>query len=82
MTRNATLFREVGTALFGSGPHWHSMMSEALEVHSRTIRRWASGEFVVPHGVWEDLAALCFERGKTLTSIAAKLKSPPQVLAS
>ena len=49
---NAFLNR-IGEALYGD--HWQSLFGESLDINERTIRRWVSGEVLVPIGVWKEL---------------------------
>lgn len=57
-----------GTALFG--PSWHGPLSRALDVSDRTLRRWMSGEFEMPEGIWAECKALCEETAKRLAKLA------------
>lgn len=41
-------FRALGDRLFGYG--WQSALARRYGVHSRTVRRWASGKAAIP--VW------------------------------
>lgn len=54
MTHTTEEFRALGLAGFGHG--WQSAMARALNVNTRTVRRWASGETPVPGRIWEALA--------------------------
>ena len=63
-TPSVEQFRSFGMALFGYG--WQSSVARALNVSSRTVRRWSSGETPVPTTAWEELQRLAGgdERGK------------------
>lgn len=71
MTKPTQTLANVGEALYG--PTWQTPMSEALGVSDRTIRRWVSGDFAIPNGVWSDLAKLCRKRGSALLKLADTL---------
>jgi hypothetical protein len=63
----ADLFRAAGEALFGRT--WKSELAELLEVNERQVRRWASGQYDPPEGVWADLAAMIAERRISLQNL-------------
>ena len=65
------LITETGRALYGA--RWYSDMARDLGVDQRTVRRWASGEFNVPSGVWRELAARAWDRSKELDGLFDKL---------
>lgn len=50
----------VGSALFG--PTWQTRLANAIGVNDRTLRRWASGENVIPVYVRTELLVLCQKR--------------------
>lgn len=50
---NADEFSAFGLALYGHG--WQTALARALDVNTRTVRRWASGETPVPEAVWDEL---------------------------
>lgn len=43
----------IGTALWGT--RWQTEMAEALQVHTRTLRRWIKGDAEIPPNVWDEL---------------------------
>lgn len=49
-------FREHGESAYGYG--WQTALARSLDVSSRTVRRWASGESPIPEDVASNLAAL------------------------
>jgi hypothetical protein len=55
-TRQIEWLAEAGQMLFGQ--HWNSPLSDAINVHIRTVRRWANGTADMPPGAWEDIADL------------------------
>jgi hypothetical protein len=54
------LLREAGELLYGD--RWQSALAEAIEVHPRTMRHWASGAREMPLGAWQDVLAAVRER--------------------
>lgn len=72
MKRNAETLREIGEAFYG--PLWQSELARELAVATRTVQRWAAGEFNIPDGVWGELATLARARGQALTALAAELE--------
>ena len=50
------LFRATGEALYG--PEWQSELARQLDVNLTTLRRWATGKFAIPAGIWADLGPL------------------------
>jgi hypothetical protein len=73
MTETEYLAR-VGTALYG--PFWQSELGRAIDVDPRTVRRWASGEFNIPIGVWAELSALITEREIELRALRSNMPRP------
>lgn len=49
-------FREYGEAVYGYG--WQTALARSLDVSSRTVRRWASGESPIPADVASNLTAM------------------------
>lgn len=47
------LLREIGEAM--DGDRWMTAMARRRQVNERTVRRWASGEFPIPAGLWAEL---------------------------
>ena len=68
MSNSTDQFRIVGEALFG--PAWQRELGRRLNVNERQIRRWASGEYEPPPGVWADIAAMCVEQSEKLAAMA------------
>ena len=68
----ADQFCAAGEALYG--PEWRRKLGDALNVNERQIRRWASGEYEPPPGVWSDLATICETQAAALVALAAKLR--------
>lgn len=71
MKRNPATLAHVARALHG--PNWQAPLGSTLGVDPRTIRRWMSGEFDIPDGVWPDLARHCEMQAGVLTDLAEKL---------
>lgn len=67
-----SLLAEIGEALYG--PSWQSEMARTLRVASRTVRRWAAGEFCIPDQIQDELAPLVRERRETLKQLLGKLR--------
>lgn len=66
MTPSALLLA-VGQALYGE--QWQAPLGRAIGVSDRQIRRWISGEYDPPAGVWADLERLCSERRQALAEL-------------
>lgn len=62
------LITQYGRALYGA--RWQSLMADALGVNERTVRRWASGEYDPPPGVYDDLRILAAKKSRELTDLA------------
>lgn len=62
------LITQYGRALYGA--RWQSLMADDLCVNERTVRRWASGEYDPPDGVWDDLRKLVRAKIAELRAIA------------
>lgn len=54
MTRDQ--FNQIGRTIFG-GDDFVMAMSDMLQVNSRSVQRWASGEKEVPPGIADELQA-------------------------
>ena len=65
----AELFSAIGQALYG--PQYRSELGRVLKVGERQIRRWASGEYDPPPGVWRELALLCQDRVLDLENLSS-----------
>jgi hypothetical protein len=70
------LLTDVGQALYG--PRWQSDLARDLAVSDRQMRRWVSGAYDPPSGVYLDLMRLCLERAGTLDVLVERLKCAPQ----
>ncbi len=68
----ADLLRRAGEALWGS--RWQTEMARALDISERTVRRWASGDYPPPPGVWSDLAGIAGERHGALAHLSRELR--------
>lgn len=66
-------FKTVGEALFG--PQWQRELGRRLGVNERQIRRWASGEYAPPPGVWREIAAMCEAQSAALAGHAAAIRA-------
>ena len=67
----AELLRNSGEALYG--PQWQPQLSDALGVNQRQIRRWLSGQYDPPAGVWRELEQLCRQRSWDLYDMVEPL---------
>lgn len=74
---DAALLMRIGQALFGE--RWQTDLASLLEVNSRTMRRWASGQNEPPSWLVDRLMALINTRQEELTTLRASLtaKSEP-----
>ena len=61
------LFRTLGAALYG--PEWQSELARQLDVNLTTMRRWATGKFTIPEGVWAELLPLIDAKQDELTRL-------------
>lgn len=61
------LFRAIGAALYG--PEWQSELARRLDVNLTTLRRWATGKFAIPAGIWADLVPLIDAKQAELTGL-------------
>ena len=66
------LLHDCGAALYGS--LWQSALARDLGVSDRTMRRWATGAYDLPAGVYVDLLRLTQERAATLDGLAGRLR--------
>lgn len=66
------LFRAIGEALYG--PQWQSELARQLDVNLATMRRWATGKFAIPPGIWADLANMLAERQVEIAKLEPLLK--------
>lgn len=69
---NKEVLEKVGVACFGNT--WQSDMACALNVNPRTVRRWASGESLVPQGLKNDLQLVIADRHSKLDEALNLLK--------
>ena len=65
---SAELFTATGEALYG--PLWRSELGRILGYDEKQVRRWASGEYPPPVGVWADLAAMVEDKRQILADLA------------
>ena len=56
MTMTPEFFQQIGEALYGA--EWRLPLSRALGVNYKTIRRWRTGDQLVPAGVAVELRRL------------------------
>ena len=68
----ATQFVGAGETLYGG--EWRRKLGAALGVNERQIRRWATGEYYPPPGVWADIATICETQALALTELAKQLR--------
>lgn len=61
---NRDRLTHLGIALYG--PNWQRAVARALDVDSRQVRRWASGEYTPSDDVIADLVAVARERGAVI----------------
>lgn len=66
------LLLDCGEALYGS--LWQCALARDLGVSDRTMRRWATGAYDLPTGVYTDLLRLTQERAATLDGLAGRLR--------
>lgn len=65
------LFRAIGAALYG--PQWQSEFARQIGVNDRTMRRWATGAFRLPPGIWNTVLPLVEARQAELASLRSRL---------
>lgn len=65
-------FTKCGEAMFGS--RWQTDLGEALGINDRTIRRYVSGQNVIPDGVAQDILNLMATRAETITRLQEKMR--------
>ena len=70
--KDLELFCTCGEALFG--PQWQSELARQLDVNLATMRRWATGKFAIPPGIWADLANMLAERQVEIAELEPLLK--------
>ena len=61
------LFHAIGKALYG--PEWQSELARQLDVNLTTMRRWATGKFRIPPGIWASLLPLLDAKQAELTRL-------------
>ncbi|NPE57714.1 transcriptional regulator [Dickeya dadantii] len=64
-----------GEALYGQ--QWQSALARELDVDSRRIRHWMSGERPIPAGIRAEIAALCKRRTIALSKITEEITKTP-----
>ncbi len=67
-----TLFRAIGTALYG--PQWQSEMARQLDVALRTVQRWSAGSSPVPDSIRPELRTLMDEQRTLLVKLIDDLE--------
>lgn len=65
------LFRAIGAALYG--PQWQSEFARQIGVNDRTMRRWATGAFHLPDGIWDTVLPLVEARQAELAGLRSRL---------
>lgn len=66
------LLHDCGEALHGH--LWQCALARDLGVSDRTMRRWATGAYDLPVGVYVDLLRLTQERAARLDALAPQLR--------
>ena len=69
-----------GQALFGT--RWHEPMSRRLGVTSKTIRRWLSGEYVVPNYILHRLVDVLFKSASTMREQSDRIERDGRALTA
>jgi hypothetical protein len=69
MNYDTKTLHQIGLTLYGPG--WVEAVADKLEINLRTVQRWASGQYHIPKGIWNKLAALCLTRIAELQQLAA-----------
>jgi hypothetical protein len=72
MKLDPATFAKVGNALYGET--WQVSLASDLQVNLRTIARWKRGDYLIPIGIWQELADLCLDRGGKLVKIAHEIE--------
>ena len=65
------LFRAIGEALYG--PLWQSEFARQIGVNDRTMRRWATGAFGLPTGIFDTVLPLVADRQDELADLRSRL---------
>jgi hypothetical protein len=64
--------RRIGQLLFG--PDWQAPLARALNINTRTVQRWATGEAAPKGDLRADLAPVADARVQELQKLADELK--------
>ena len=70
------LLAEIGAAMYGE-TSWKTPLAADLDVAMRTISRWENGDFQIPDGIRDELAALLAAKAKKFESLRKKLGAGP-----
>lgn len=75
------LLARIGNALYGS--RWQTDMAHDLEVNTRTIRRWTTGEWPIPNDRWRQIWRLMIGKSERIERMARELNGvtiiPPMI---
>ncbi len=64
--------KSAGEALFGD--RWQSDLARELDVDSRRVRQWLSGDRSIPAGVWDDIFQILRAREMKIIDVVRKLQ--------
>ncbi|RLZ10817.1 transcriptional regulator [Acinetobacter sp. 2JN-4] len=64
--------RQAGELLYGN--QWQSDLARAINVDSRRIRQWLSGQRAVPEGLWLEIIELLKNNSRDTARYADNLK--------
>ena len=78
MLPSAALLRRVGEKLYGQ--HWQADLSSWISVGDRSLRRWLSGQDVIPDGVWRDLRLLVETSWIDLRELEYQIRDQQKIL--
>jgi ribosome-binding protein aMBF1 (putative translation factor) len=65
------LLSRIGEFIIGYG--WQSELARRLNVNTRTVQRWCSGEYQPHSGHWNDIAQMVRDHRNSLDQKAANL---------
>lgn len=67
------LLQQAGILLFGEG--WKKPLADALDVHERTMHRWAKGEFRIPPSIASELVGLLRSHNAQADQLISRLSA-------
>lgn len=71
LPEDLALLRRCGVALWGLD--WRPQLRREFGINPHTVRRWMSGEAIVPRTLWVALAQLMHERAAAIEGLAGEI---------